>query len=405
MQPLFTELLGLQGIDVEDYHLFDDKIILEVEAHQVKAVCPRCQILSTHLHQNHGYYVRDLSLMGRLVLLKVNRRQFKCTTCGKPFSEELDFVGKHRKHTDRFAEMIVQQVIHSDLHNVGQQNNLTDEEVSSIVEYISQKKLVIDLTDLQRLGMDEIALHKGENNYITILVDLDRRVPVGFVCSRKHKDIKEVLKGWGQAVLNQIIEVSIDLSGNYRGLVQKMIPEANIIAARFHVMKLVGEELNKTIIKEKKAAVAMPDKPEKMRVKQALKQSKYAILKPEESLTERQRLKLEEVKQVSPLLAAMHQQKEAFRNIFEMAQNWSEGTFKLLDWLVDAETNFANSVGTIKRWFGEITGYFDNRTTSGAVEGINNRLKLIKRLGYGFRNFENFTLRCLICWHLNVSSA
>ena len=405
MQPLFTELLGLQGIDVEDYHLFDDKIILEVEAHQVKAVCPRCQILSTHLHQNHGYYVRDLSLMGRLVLLKVNRRQFKCTTCGKPFSEELDFVGKHRKHTDRFAEMIVQQVIHSDLHNVGQQNNLTDEEVSSIVEYISKKKLVIDLTDLQRLGMDEIALHKGENNYITILVDLDRRVPVGFVCSRKHKDIKEVLKGWGQAVLNQIIEVSIDLSGNYRGLVQKMIPEANIIAARFHVMKLVGEELNKTIIKEKKAAVAMPDKPEKMRVKQALKQSKYAILKPEESLTERQRLKLEEVKQVSPLLAAMHQQKEAFRNIFEMAQNWSEGTFKLLDWLVDAETNFANSVGTIKRWFGEITGYFDNRTTSGAVEGINNRLKLIKRLGYGFRNFENFTLRCLICWHLNVSSA
>ena len=405
MQPLFTKLLGLPGIDVEDYHLFDDKIILEVEAHQVKAVCPRCQIPSTHLHQNHGYYVRDLSLMGRLVLLKVNRRQFKCTTCGKPFSEELDFVGKHRKHTDRFAEMIVQQVIHSDLHNVGQQNDLTDDEVWSIVEYISKKKLVIDLTGLQRLGMDEIALHKGENNYITILVDLDRRVPVGFVCSRKHKDIKEALKGWGKAVLNQIIEVSIDLSGNYRGLVQKMMPDANIIADRFHVMKLVGEELNKTIIKEKKAAVAMPDTPEKMRLKQALKQSKYAILKPEESLTERQRLKLEEVKQVSPLLAAMHQQKEAFRNIFETAQDWSEGTFKLLDWLVDAETNFANSVGTIKRWLGEITGYFDNRTTSGAVEGINNRLKLIKRLGYGFRNFENFTLRCLICWHLNVSSA
>jgi transposase len=127
-------------------------------------------------------------------------------------------------HTDRFAEMIVQQVIHSDLHNEGQQNDLTDEEVWSIVEYISKKKLVIDLTGLQRLGMDEIALHKGENNYITILVDLDRRVPVGFVVSRKHKDIKEVLKGRGQAVLNQIIEVSIDLSGNYRGLVQKMMP-------------------------------------------------------------------------------------------------------------------------------------------------------------------------------------
>jgi predicted nucleotidyltransferase len=52
-----------------------------------------------------------------------------------------------------------------------------------------------------------------------------------------------------------------------------------------------------------------------------------------------------------------------------------------------------------------VIGYFDNGTTSGVVEGINNRLKLIKRLGYGFRNFENFSLRCLICWHLNIGSA
>ena len=140
MQPLFTELLDLPGIDVEDYKVFDDKIILEVEAHAVRAVCPRCQTESTHLHQNHGYFVRDLSLMGRSVLLKVNRRQFKCAPCGKPFSEELDFVGKQRKHTHRFAEMIVGQVIHSDLHNVGQQHDLTDEAVLSIVQYVSKKK-------------------------------------------------------------------------------------------------------------------------------------------------------------------------------------------------------------------------------------------------------------------------
>jgi transposase len=405
MQPLFTELLSLPGIDVEDYHLFDDKIIFEVEAHSEKAVCPRCQTESTHLHQNHGHFVRDLNLIGREVLLKVNRRQFKCAPGGKPFSEELDFVGKQRKHTDRFAAMIVQQVIHSDLHNVGQQNGLTDEEVWSIIQYISKKNLVIDLTQLKRLGIDEIALRKGQDDYITVLIDLDRRVPIGFVCSRKHKDIKEVLKGWGSEVLNQIIEVSIDMSGNYRGLVQKLMPDANIIADRFHVMKLVGAELNSAIIQAKKATESMTDAAEKMRMQEALKHSKYALLKPEESLTEKQQLKLAEVQQVSPLLAEMHRQKEAFRNIFETAKDWSEGTFRLLDWLAEAETNFEQSVGTIKRWLSEITGYFDHRTTSGAVEGINHRLKLIKRLGYGFRNFGNFALRCLICWHLDISSA
>jgi len=141
MQPLFTELLGLAGIVIEEMILFDDKIILEVEAHREQAVCPRCQTESTHLHQNHGYFVRDLNLMGRAVFLKMNRRQFKCSSCGKPFSETFAFVGQQRKQTDRFAAMIVEQVIHSDLRNVGQQNDVTDEEVWSIVQYISKKNL------------------------------------------------------------------------------------------------------------------------------------------------------------------------------------------------------------------------------------------------------------------------
>lgn len=56
------------------------------------------------------------------------------------------------------------------------------------------------------------------------------------------------------------------------------------------------------------------------------------------------------------------------------------------------------------RWFGEIVGYFDERTTSAPVEGINNKLKLIKRLGYGFCNFENFRLRSLLNWHFTTNS-
>jgi transposase len=63
------------------------------------------------------------------------------------------------------------------------------------------------------------------------------------------------------------------------------------------------------------------------------------------------------------------------------------------------------AVKTIIRWFGEIIGYFENRTTNGVVEGINNKLKLIKRRGYGFRNVKRFELRSLICWHFTKSNA
>lgn len=139
MQPLLTQLLNLPGMDVEDYQDRGRELILEVEARRASASCPRCGQESGHLHQNHGHRVRDLSISQRSVFLKLNRRQFKCRPCGKPFSEAFEFVGNRREYTDRFAEMIVQQVRPSDMHNVGVNHGLTDEEVASMVQYIAKK--------------------------------------------------------------------------------------------------------------------------------------------------------------------------------------------------------------------------------------------------------------------------
>ena len=268
-----------------------------------------------------------------------------------------------------------------------------------------KKKLNLDLSGLKRLGIDEIALRKGQKDFIVVLVDLDQHQLIGMAESRKQDDVKQVLLGWGPEVLEQIVEVSMDLSGNYKGLVHKILPNADIVADRFHVMKLVNQDLNTA----RNAVIKTNEKSQNTRkkasIEAALKQSKYPLLKPEANLTEKQQLKLKEVKAVSPLLASMHQQKEAFRAIFETTEDWANGILRLLDWLAESRENFQKSVATICRWFGEVIGYFEHGTTSGTVEGINNKLKLIKRSGYGFRNFDNFQLRCLICWHFDTSSA
>ena len=139
MQPLLTQLLGLPGIEVENYSDLGDKLVLEVEAVTEQATCPRCGQQSHHLHQNHGYLARDLDISQRQTWLKINRRQFKCHPCGKPFSETLEFIGARRHYTDRFAQAVVQQVRHSDTHNVALNNDLSDEVVWSMVQYISKK--------------------------------------------------------------------------------------------------------------------------------------------------------------------------------------------------------------------------------------------------------------------------
>uniref|UniRef100_UPI0039C7037D ISL3 family transposase n=1 Tax=Calothrix sp. CCY 0018 TaxID=3103864 RepID=UPI0039C7037D len=128
---------------------------------------------------------------------------------------------------------------------------------------------------------------------------------------------------------------------------------------------------------------------------------KYALLKNESKLKEEQTNKLNQVKKVSPILKIMHELKEKIRIIFNETNDWLIGLFKMGIWLLRAKKYFPVSQKTIIRWLDEIIAYFDNNTTSGVVEGINNKLKLIKRSGYGFRNFDNFRIRCLLNWHFN----
>jgi transposase len=106
------------------------------------------------------------------------------------------------------------------------------------------------------------------------------------------------------------------------------------------------------------------------------------------------------MKNASPQIEVMHQLKEEFTEIFEKSKNLGEGTLKLGEWLIKANSFFPKTVKTIRNWFGEIVGYFEQRTTNAVVEGINNRLKVLNRCGFGFRNFENFKNRALLFWHL-----
>ncbi len=113
-----------------------------------------------------------------------------------------------------------------------------------------------------------------------------------------------------------------------------------------------------------------------------------------------QKIKLEAIKENFPNLKKMHELKEEFRKIYETSENPTEGLLSISEWLAKSSSVFTKSCQTIRNWFGEIISYFERRTTNGVVEGINNKLKLIKRRGYGLRNFRNFWVRSMLSWHL-----
>lgn len=401
---MLDKFLNLKGTSIQGYlHLENIGIVGRIESKNKKATCPHCGLKSDKLHQNHRHLVKDLPISGQPVYLQVNRRQFKGDNCRKPFSEELHFVASKRTYTKRLAENILEQLKEGDILNVSRRNDVTEEEIQRMIEDIAEEITEPDLSKLKRLGIDEIALVKGQKNYCAVLVNLDTGKLIAILEKRTQEELRETLTGWGKEVLEQIEEVSIDLWLPYKNLVKELIPSAEVVADRFHVMKQINQELDEQRRAEKRAVEAQKNKKQKAEKEaklEVLKRSKYSLLKNEKDLTETQKIKLEAIKENFPSLKKMQELKEEFRKIYETSENPTEGMLSISEWLAKSSSVFTKSCQTIRNWFGEIISYFERRTTNGVVEGINNKLKLIKRRGYGFRNFRNFWVRSMLSWHL-----
>lgn len=206
----------------------------------------------------------------------------------KPFSETLDFVEKKKNFTHRYAESITKQVIHSDINNLAKNNNLTEDVVWSMVKSVAKRILPINVEKLSKLGIDEISLVKRQGKFIVVLVDLETHKLIGLVAEKKQSEIEKVMLEWGEKVLSQIKEVSIDMTGHYKSLVKRLCPNADITVDRFHVTKMLHEEFNQARIAKKKAAEALQVK-EKTKFFDSLKGSKYILLKAAIKLSDPQK--------------------------------------------------------------------------------------------------------------------
>lgn len=195
-------------------------------------------------------------------------------------------------------------------------------------------------------------------------------------------DIIEVLLQQPLELRQQVEEVSIDMWGGFPKVVAAVFPNAQIVFDRFHVMKPVNQELNKV----------------RKQVDMTLKGSKFILLKNGVDLTPEEQIKLAVILSQSGRLKLAYELKEEFRSIFETCNTVEAGREQLLEWLKKARCVYCEVLTTIRSHLDGICNYFLSRTTSGVVEGMNNRIKLIKRQAYGFANFDNFRARLLACF-------
>jgi transposase len=225
-------------------------------------------------------------------------------------------------------------------------------------------------------------MRKGHQDFVTVVSDVEKGILIEVIDSHKQEEIIEVLMKQPLELRQAVKEVSVDMWGGFPKVAQKVFPNAVLTIDRFHVMKAVNQDLNRL-----RRKLGITDRG-----------SKFLLLRNGIDLDPEQIVKLDVVLAQSASLKIAYELKEEFRQIYETNHTVKSGRRQFNKWLKFADLFFADATSTIRNHLDGICNYFISRTTSGVMEGINNRIKLIKRQGYGFSNFDNFRSRLLACF-------
>jgi transposase len=344
--------------------------------------CPHCEKYLDVLHQTRHILVRDLSICGIEVYLKVGRRRFYCPQCQKYTTEQVAWLDSKQLFTTRSKEYIYTRVKDLTVEQVSRSENLGSKQVQKIFDELS--RIEIENQDWgmpKRLSLDEFSKRKGQRKFATVLTDLDTSSLLEVIDSHKSDDIITALKRVPQALRDQIEEVSVDMWGGFPKVIREVFPNAKTVIDRFHVQKLINKNLNS------------------IRLKLEIKglKNKNLLMTTQSKLTALEQSELELILQASPTLRIAHELKEDILKIYNSNITPNQAIKKMKRWLTSARVILGDAAETLNTHLQEICNYFKHRTTSGVTEGLNTRIKLLLRQSYGFKNFDMMRAKLLVC--------
>lgn len=389
-----TKLINLEGVKFKDIDIQEDKIRLLVAPVHDAGLCPKCCRPTFMLVDIKPKVYRDLDLAGRTCYIEIDLRRFECRDCFCTFTESLPFTAPYRHYTRRFEHQVYECCRETTSTYAASKFGISDKTATEIYQHVAKMKQdqLQPLLQTQIIGIDEIAMHKGHKDFVVVITDITNKRVIDVLKDRKKAALETYMRGWNEEFRKAIKFVAIDLWGPYRSIVESMLPNAKAVADRFHVMQNINKALNNC---RKQAKAESTDQ-------EIWKGAKYALLKNREDLTAEQEEILCKVLKASENLRACYEFKESFRSIFNDSIDKEIASKKLSAWILDIMrreiVGYYEFVGTILNWENNILNYFEDWVSSGFVEGVNNKIKLIKRKAFGFMNFENFRIKIIDCF-------
>ena len=388
-----TKLLGLPEFVVTAYTFQEDSsILLDVKHRHKVAVCPECERVSSEVFEYEERIVRDCSVFDRHCYQRFQGRRFSCGCCGKPFTERLQSIGFNSGYTKRYEERVFQLCRENTVAHVSQTEALGYEAVEGIYTRQAGEAAAARRVLFPRvISIDEISLKKGHKHFVTVISAPEEGCVIDVLADRKKKTLEAWFDALPEAARQGIQVVCIDMCEIFRDVAREKAPQAEIVIDRFHVMKNLQEGIDAT----RRAIQREAEEPQR----QDLKGCRWVILKSKDSLKPEEEERLAHLYEVSPELKVCHELKEEFRSLFNAEQDAETASQKLSAWEERVKESgpekLQKFLTTLANWREWILNYFHERITNGFAEGLNNRIKLIKRRAFGYTNLEHFRLRIL----------
>jgi transposase len=383
-----TVALGLPEVRVIREEETEREIRVEVEYRARSAICPRCGESTPKVHSTSLQHKRDRKLWEKPVFLMIRKRRFRCLGCKKVFTEPDVVCGFRRRTTRRFRSHLGQKAIRQPVRHVAQEEGVGEALVRRCVTEEARRLLEAPDRPLTArvVGLDEFSIRKGQV-YDTAVVDLEHKQVMGVVSGHRRDEVAAFFDALPEP--ERVEVVVMDMHEPFRQAVELCLPQAKVVADKFHVLMHIHRALDQ---------VRTSLQPQKGK-KGELFRARYLLLTGTERLTAERQVRLMGILERYPLLRSAWALKESFRDWYRCPSR-AEAEMRLNLWENSVKEQgigpFRALLPMLRIWRKEILNYFDHPYTNGFLEGKNNRIKVIKRVAYGYRNTANFRLRILL---------
>jgi len=379
------------------------ELIITIESIQEGTLCRQC---GREIRKRHGYdewmIIRHLPVFGRPSYLRYRPRRYQCLACeGHPTTtQRVDWRESNSPHSLVYDDHLLLQLVNSTVEDVSIKEGVAYDCVLGVLERrISSTVDWWPYTALGVLGLDEIALKKGHRNFVVIVTAHLAKGRVGILAvlpDRQKDTVVEFLRSIPERLQQTIQTVCCDMYDGFTEAVREELPQVRIVIDRFHVARAYRDgldDLRKQELKRLKAELPASDyKP--------LKGNLWAVRKKPADLTAEERRLLRLLFRYSPNLKLAYALQQQLTAIFDQHISPAAAKTKIRAWIKRVAKSglrcFDPFLNTLGRWWQEIINYFANRENSGFVEGLNNKLKVLKRRCYGLFNLKHLFQRIFL---------